>query len=99
MGPRIDLHATLRNICPNVYFQPPETIKLTYPCIIYHLNKIDKIYADDGTYRLMNQYSVMYICKDPDDLTRDEIAVLPYCSFDRFYTADNLNHYVFRLYC
>ena len=37
MDRRLQLHEELCSVLGsrNVYFQPPETIKLTYPCIIY----------------------------------------------------------------
>ena len=32
---RLDLQSYLKTLTANVYFQPPENVKLNYPCIIY----------------------------------------------------------------
>ena len=35
------------------YFQPPESIKMNYPAIVYSLDDVDKTYANDGVYLLV----------------------------------------------
>ena len=82
----------------NVYFQPPETVHIEYPCFIYVLNNINTTRADNNLYLFRNCYSVTVIDKDPDSDLPRRLLKLPLCSFDRFYTADNLNHWVFSLY-
>lgn len=81
-----------------VYFQPPASVKIKYPCIIYNRNGGDKLLADDGTYRWMRRYSVVVVDPDPDSLIPDYVAQLPLCSSDRHYSADNLNHDTFSIY-
>lgn len=100
MHSRIDLSNILKNAIGsnNVYFQPPESINLVYPCIIYRLSDIDTKFADDVPYLNQKRYQVMVVDKNPDSQIPDLIAKLPKCSFDRHYTADNLNHYVYNLY-
>lgn len=100
MSSRLELHEELRAILGSglVYFQPPETVKMTYPCIVYALDDVDMRYADDKPYLNKRCYSVTVIDKDPDSAIPDGLLILPMCSFERFYTADNLNHWVFRLY-
>ena len=95
---RLDLSDKLNAICDHVYFQPPSSIKLTYPCIIYDLEKTDVQYADNAPYVLYDMYSIKYITRDPDDLTRNQIIMLQRCSSERYYISDNLYHYSFRLY-
>ena len=82
----------------NVYFQPPASLKMQYPCIVYNLANANDVHADDKIYRRLYRYTVTYITKDPDDPKRDEIDDLRYCSFDRFFTSDNLNHFVYTIY-
>lgn len=101
MDRRLELHEKLCEILGsrNVYFQPPETVKLQYPCIIYSLSNIDVKHADDKIYTHRNRYMVMVVCKSPDDKTHENLMYeFPYCSFDRAYTADNMNHRVLTLY-
>lgn len=100
MASRKKLDALLRSILgsSNVYFQPPESVKMSYPAIVYSLNGIDPNNADNGVYLLPRSYTVKLIHKDPDNSIIDEIAKLPMCKFDRHFRADNLNHYVYKLY-
>lgn len=99
MGSYADLGDVFKTIVPNVYFQPPETIKLSYPCVVYNLSSIDHQYADNKTYIGKRRYECTLITKDPDDDRVDEIVnTFELCKFDRFFTANNLNHNVFVIY-
>ena len=82
----------------NVYFQRPSSVVMQYPAIKYELNDISMDYADDRPYTTAKRYSVTIIDKNPDSILPDLMTALPFCSFDRFYTADNLNHWVFNLF-
>ena len=97
---RIELDRILRDLLgtPNVYFQPPTGQKMDYPCIVYKLADANDIHAENRIYRRLYRYTLTYITKDPDDPKRDEIDDLRYCSFDRFFTSDNLNHFVYTIY-
>ena len=81
-----------------VYFNPPESVKMKYPCIRYSLKNIDIKRADDSAYTKTKCYELVLICEDPNNTFIDFLISLPMCSFDRHYKADNLNHYVFTLY-
>ena len=100
MGNRLDLQSKFEEILgsSNVYFQPPESIKLQYPCIVYELSGINVRRADDMAYTNMCQYTVTLIDPDPDCEFIDQVLKLNYCSFDRLFTSDDLNHYVFTIY-
>lgn len=100
MGTRIELQNCLEEIMNsrNVYYQPPESIKLTYPCIVYRLDSADTIYANNHPYRTKRRYQVTLIDKNPDTEFRNKLECLPMCKFDRHYTSDNLNHEVFIIY-
>lgn len=95
-----ELQALLENLLGsrNVYFQPPSDKKLSYPCIVYQLDYIRSIFADSIPYNNTKRYTVTYIDKSPDQYIPDKIGQLQFCSFSRFYVADNLNHYSYRLY-
>lgn len=100
MATRLDLHEKLCTVLGsrNVYFQPPSSVKLVYPCIVYQLNKHDIRYADNSHYNRFEKYTVTVIDRDPDSDIPESILQLPLCSMNRVYTADNLNHFVFDLY-
>lgn len=97
---RLELHEILCEILGSgsVYFQPPESVKMNYPAIVYGLDDLDSVHANDGVYLLRRRYAVTVISEDPDTDLIGKIAVLPMCRFDRSYKSDNLNHYVFTLY-
>ena len=100
MGPRLKLQSQLEELLGsrNVYFQPPTNTKIEYPCIIYNRDSADTKYANNNPYRFTKRYQVTVIDRDPDNAIVDAVAALPLCSYDRFFTADNLNHDVFTLF-
>ena len=100
MKSRLELQTMLEKLLGsrNVYFQPPESIKLKYPAIVYSLNNIRNIHASNAIHKKDMVYTLTYIDKDPDSENVEKISSLPYCEFDRFYTSDNLNHYIFTIY-
>lgn len=100
MAPRSELQELLVELLgsSNVYFQPPANIYMDYPCIVYNRNNINIRHADNAPYKHKTRYQVTYIDKNPDSLIPYKLAELPLCSYDRFFTADNLNHDVFNLF-
>jgi len=100
MGQRANLQEILKEILgsDNVYFQPPPNVSMEYPCIVYQRDYEQTIFAGDKPYARKKRYQVTVIDRDPDSVIPDKIADLPLSSFDRFYTAENLNHDVFKLF-
>ena len=100
MRSRLRLHEELVNILGSryVYFQPPESIKLNYPCIIYERYDISNTFADDDVYLDPRQYRITIVDKNPDSEIVNKVSKLPTCRFDRHFKSDNLNHDVFTLY-
>jgi len=102
MGTRMELHTLLLSLLPtnskHVYFQPPPDLQMSYPCIVYNRDDIRTAYADNIPYKRKKRYQVTVIDPDPDSDIPDKVAELPLCSFDRHFTADNLNHDVYNLY-
>lgn len=98
MAPRLELHDILLTICEHVYFQPPPSIQMRYPCIVYKRNDEDTEFADGRPYKKMRRYQVTSIDRDPDSDIPRKISDLPMCVFDRYYPADNLNHDVYKLF-
>lgn len=97
---RLQLQTLLEGVLgsSNVYFQPPDNVQMLYPCIVYRRDSAVTEFADNSPYSHTKRYQVMAIDRDPDGGLHDKIANLPLCMFDRFYTADNLNHDVFNMY-
>lgn len=97
---RLELHELLCNLLGsrNVYFQPPESVKLKFPAILYERERITNDHADNSVYRQSIAYRITTIDKDPDSIIPLKVSKLPGCRFDRSYAASNLNHNVFVLY-
>ena len=100
MADRLELHSVFQELLgsSNVYYQPPESIKMQYDAIRYSKKTIDSKYANDRKYSMMDCYEVMVISRLPDNPVIKKILSLPYCSYDRHYVADNLHHDVLTIY-
>lgn len=100
MGTRLELHEVLCEALGSrhVYFQPPESVKMTYPAIVYSRNNIGNDFADNTVYTQSLAYNVTVIDEDPDSEILTRISKLPTCRFNRHYSSENLNHDVFTIY-
>jgi hypothetical protein len=100
MAQRLELQALLIQLLGsgNVYFQPPPTLKMRYPCIVYQRDAAKTVFADNMPYRNKTRYQVTVIDPNPDSVIPKLVAALPLCSYDRFFAADNLNHDVYNLF-
>lgn len=99
MPKQLDFQKELLNICEHVYFQPPSNIKLEYPCIIYNYARGKDYWANNAIYEPIDCYEITIIDKNPNseliDFVRNNFS---YCSFDRSFRYDNLNHFTFTIY-
>ena len=100
MASRLQLQTELEELLgsKNVYYQPPASVRMNYPAIVYSRSNIENRHADDDVYMQAYFYEVIVIDEDPDSEVVENISKLPGCRFDRHYTSDNLNHDVFTLY-
>ena len=100
MATRLELQSKLEELLGsrNVYYQPPESVKMEYPAITYSKTNIPVTYADGSVYYKNTCYEIIVIDKKPDNEVINKLLELPYCSYDRQYKADNLNHDVLTLY-
>lgn len=100
MASRLKLQEELETLLgsKNVYYQPPETLKIEYPAIIYSKDDIKKVSADNTAYTLHNRYQIIVIDKRPDNPVVNKILRLPMSDFNRSYKSDNLYHDVLNLY-
>lgn len=100
MADRLDLQSTLEELLEsrNVYYQPPESSKMQYDAIKYSKKNIQSTYANNAKYSMMDCYELIVIATRPDHPVIKKLLMLPYCTYDRHYIADNLNHDVLTLY-
>ena len=99
MSNRLDLHEMLCELLGsrNVYFQPPESVRLAYPAIIYELSNIRNKFADNRVYIQGDSYAIKVITSEPDSEIVRKVSKLPQCRYDRAYVSDNLYHTAFTL--
>lgn len=98
---RLQLQAILKGIVGaenKVYFQPPNNLKLTFPCIVYEIGFGETEFADNAPYRHVPRYKVTVIDPDPDGDIKEKVVMLPMCSFDRHMVVDNLNHDIYNIF-
>lgn len=101
MALRLELQELLEGLLPEGqrgYFEPPESLKLNYPCIVYNRDRIDIRHADNRPFKHMKRYQITVITDDPDSDIPDKVAQLPRVAFDRAFVTDNLHHDVFTLF-
>ena len=98
MAPRLQLHQLLETFADHVYFQPPTNVQIQYPCIVYKRDFADTKFADDKPYNHTLRYMVTIIDPNPDSEIPKKVAEMRMSLFNRFYTADNLNHDVYSVY-
>ena len=99
MASRIELQYLLEELLESreVYYQSPGNL-MKYPAIKYSKDDIWSNYADDKKYSSKKRYSVIVMDVMPDNPVIDKLLELQYCSYDRHYNADNLNHDVLTIY-
>ena len=101
MNRRLELHDKLRDLVGNnnVYFQPPASVQISYPCVVYHIGSGDAKRPDPILYNYTNSSDGLFIFKKPTiEIIEQVLNAIPMCRFTRGYVADNLNHYAFTLY-
>jgi len=100
MNKRKELHELLENVIgnSNVYYQPPASVMMQYPAIVYSRTNISNTYADNLAYKQRYAYNVIVIDYAADSEIVAKVAKLPMCRFNRHYVADNLYHDSFIIY-
>ncbi len=100
MRNRTELHEILCEILGSrhVYFQPPESVKITYPAIVYSREGYHNDFANNDVYVTRRKYQVTYISKNPDSDIPDKLNRFDYSRFSRRFVSENLYHDVFDIY-
>lgn len=101
MDDRLKLQLILESIDPKakVYYQPPSSLSIVYPCMIYkdapsHINR-----ASDGLYRYVRCYELSYISKSPNmEISKEILSRFNYSKMNSSYVSDGLIHSIFTIY-
>ena len=99
MGSRLNLQRELEELLgtKNVYFQPPPSMSMKFPCIVYERARLNTQFADNNPYKLDKVYYITYIDTNPDSDMPMKLASLSMCVFQRHYVSDNKYYDQFRL--
>lgn len=100
---RVELQRMLKGLFPNaqeahVYFQPPESVKLVYPCMVYKLSDMPQLWANNLPYHWEHAYELTYISRDANDPMVEKLIALRETKFVRYFSADNLHHFVYIIF-
>lgn len=105
MGTRLELDAELRKILfawnpdAGIYYQPPASVHMVYPCIRYEYENPHTMHADNIPYLEHQRYTITVIDRNPDSTLPDLIRKhFPYCTKERVRKADNLYHFPLTLF-
>lgn len=101
MASRLKLQEELEEVLgsENVYFQPPENVKMKYEAIVYSFSNMRIDYADNKSYKKHKQYDILVISRNPDNDIADRLLDhFQWIRFDRRYISDNLYHDALSLY-
>ena len=83
----------------NVYFEPPQSIKLKYPCAVFKRGVISSRHAGNIIYKIDDSFDLTYIRLDPDDdMTHDILNIFRQIRHTRTFVADGLHHDQYKLY-
>lgn len=80
-----------------VYFQPPSSIRMKYPAIVYSRSNIENVSANDSVYIQRYSYQITVMDYDPDSEIVKKISMIPGIRFGNHFTSENLNHDVFTI--
>lgn len=95
-----DILYTIHNT-ENVYYDPPTSIQMKFPCFRFTMNNTNVTYADNFTYLRKPRWTVTYITRDVEDiepLIKDMFDNFKYLVQETQFKAENLQHVVFNLY-
>lgn len=97
---RLEIQSIFENMLGsrNVYYQPPASIKINYPAIIYSLESMTNDHASNGVYLTKKAYKVIYVDSNPDNEMVSVLNNVIHSTFNSHYVSDNLNHYAYTIY-
>ena len=91
---RLTLQETLENLLgsKNVYYNPPETLKMEFPCIVYNRTGITETKADNVKYINHTIYKIIVLSSKPDHPVIKKILEIPMTRFSNQYVKNNFYH-------
>lgn len=99
---RLELHEALCDFIGtrNVYFQPPNGMKLKFPAVVYRVVDKPAKRADNKNYLVSTIYNVTVITSDPDEASEKSDLFLAQFDTAKFLSqgvADGLYNTTFKI--
>ena len=93
---RLTLHQALIDVLGsrNVYYNPPETLKMEFPAIVYKLDFIEPIHADNKNYLDWTTYKIFVVSSKPDHPAIRKILNMEMTRYSTSYTREGFYHTV-----
>lgn len=95
---KLELEIIESGVSGVVYFQPPEDVRMVYPCVVYHRDSASYSHADNNPYRFEQRYELTVIDRASDSPIVDRIKMLPKTFYVRGFESDGLHHDIFNIY-
>lgn len=97
---RLELQNMLEDILGSdrVYYQPPATLRMKYPCIRLENQAMSLQHANNAPYVMHDRYRIIFMSTDPESPIPKKIAALPGVRAAQPYDADNLHHWPFEIW-
>ena len=96
--PRVELQELLKEYCDTVYFQPPSSIRINYPCIVYSRSTDYLNRANNSLYMKEKMYRVTVMDKNPDSDIADRLQELPWAVIISRDVIDNIYQTTLNIY-
>lgn len=82
-----------------VYFQPPASVRMEYPCIRFSKGRPKTLRADDKVYQFVQGYELIVIETNPDSkIAQYIIENFQMAEINTAYVSNNLYHTSITLY-
>lgn len=101
MADRLELQSEFEDFLGsrNVYYRPPESVRMNYPAIRYSRNGSSLAHANNRVYLNTRRYDGVIIDPNPDSALPDlMLDRFPMCTFSKAYSTNNLHHFPFTIY-
>lgn len=93
------LEVLKQEICPNIYFTPPDDVTLKFPACVVTREDFDIRKANNKPYMSNMGYKVVYMSKNESDEIFMKISnTFMYSAFRSEYKVNGLYHKVFVIY-
>lgn len=97
---RLELHEMLCELLGSrqAYYNPPASVRMRYPAIVYSASRLDNTFANNGVYTQARGYEITVIDEIPDSEISEKVSKLSGCRFNKHFVSEDLHHDVYTLY-